>query len=114
MPIYEYLCQTCGHELEAIQKVSDPLLTECPACEKATLKKKVTASAFRLSGSGWYETDFKTGDKKRNLVGGEGQSGGSTVASATSNSKTTGSGKAAGGDTKSTPSTDSASSTAAK
>lgn len=68
MPIYEYLCQECGHELEAMQKVSDPLLVDCPACQRASLKKKLTASAFRLSGGGWYETDFKTGDKKRNLA----------------------------------------------
>jgi putative FmdB family regulatory protein len=70
MPIYEYLCQECGHELEAMQKVSDPLLVDCPACGRASLKKKLTASAFRLSGGGWYETDFKTGDKKRNLAAG--------------------------------------------
>ena len=68
MPIYEYVCQDCGHELEAIQKVADPRLVDCPACSHASLKKKLTASAFRLSGSGWYETDFKTGDKKRNLT----------------------------------------------
>ena len=71
MPIYEYLCQACGHEIEVIQKIADPLLKECPACARLELKKKLTASAFRLSGSGWYETDFKTGDKKRNLAGGD-------------------------------------------
>lgn len=68
MPIYEYLCEACGHQLEAIQKLSDGVLKVCPACDKTALKKKVSASAFRLSGSGWYETDFKTGDK-RNLSG---------------------------------------------
>lgn len=68
MPIYEYLCEACGHELEAIQKLSDAVLRVCPVCEKKALKKKLTASVFRLSGSGWYETDFKTGDK-RNLSG---------------------------------------------
>ena len=68
MPIYEYLCLACGHELEVIQKLSDDLLKVCPECDKSRLKKKVTASAFRLSGSGWYETDFKTGDRK-NLSG---------------------------------------------
>ncbi|RLA44843.1 MAG: zinc ribbon domain-containing protein [Gammaproteobacteria bacterium] len=68
MPIYEYLCKACGHELEVIQKISDALLKKCPECNKAALKKKVSASAFRLSGSGWYETDFKTGNKK-NLSG---------------------------------------------
>ncbi len=75
MPIYEYLCEACGHELEAIQKLSDEVLKVCPACKKTTLKKKLTASVFRLSGSGWYETDFKTGDK-RNLSGEKANEGG--------------------------------------
>lgn len=68
MPIYEYRCDNCGHELERLQKVSDPVLVDCPACEQPTLKKQVSAAGFRLKGSGWYETDFKkAGDKKRNL-----------------------------------------------
>lgn len=64
MPIYAYQCQSCGHELEALQKISDVPLTDCPECKQATLNKQVTAAAFRLSGAGWYETDFKSGDKK--------------------------------------------------
>ena len=64
MPIYDYQCTACGHEMEALQKLSDAPLTDCPACNATTLNKKVTAAAFRLSGSGWYETDFKSGDKK--------------------------------------------------
>jgi putative FmdB family regulatory protein len=63
MPIYEYRCDSCGEELEKIQKFSDPPLTDCPACGKAALKKLVSASSFRLKGSGWYETDFKTKKK---------------------------------------------------
>lgn len=63
MPIYEYRCESCGHELEALQKMSDPLLTDCPECKNASLKKALTAAGFRLKGSGWYETDFK-GKKK--------------------------------------------------
>ena len=63
MPIYEYRCESCGHELEALQKMSDPLLTDCPECKSASLKKALTAAGFRLKGSGWYETDFK-GKKK--------------------------------------------------
>lgn len=59
MPIYEYRCDVCGHELEALQKMSDAPLTECPACGKPTLKKQISAAGFRLKGSGWYETDFK-------------------------------------------------------
>jgi len=64
MPIYEYQCQECGHELEAIQKMSDDPLTECPECGKPALKKMISAAGFRLSGGGWYETDFKKGGKK--------------------------------------------------
>ena len=67
MPIYEYQCKSCGHQLEALQKMSDAALTECPMCHKADLTKLVSAASFRLSGSGWYETDFKTGAKKKNL-----------------------------------------------
>ena len=68
MPIYEYQCSACEHEHEALQKMSDPALTDCPACGKPALVKKVSAAGFRLSGSGWYETDFKSG-KKKNLAG---------------------------------------------
>lgn len=66
MPIYEYKCSHCGHQLEAIQKISDDPLLLCPNCDNNGLKKQVTAPSFRLKGSGWYETDFKTG-KKKNL-----------------------------------------------
>lgn len=68
MPIYEYQCEQCDHVLEAIQKMSDPALSECPACGKPALKKLISASGFRLKGSGWYETDFKSGNRK-NLAG---------------------------------------------
>ena len=68
MPIYQYQCEACLRELEVLQKVSDEPLRECPECGEPSLKKKVTAAAFRLKGGGWYETDFKTGDKK-NLAG---------------------------------------------
>jgi len=64
MPIYEYECKQCGHQMEALQKMSDDPLTDCPACRKPELKKLVSAAGFRLSGSGWYETDFKSGSKK--------------------------------------------------
>ena len=64
MPIYEYRCQKCGHEMEALRKISDPPLTECPKCHAASLQKLVSAASFRLKGGGWYETDFKSGDKK--------------------------------------------------
>jgi len=64
MPIYDYRCAACDHELEAIQKMSDDKLVDCPVCDKPELKKQLSAAGFRLSGSGWYETDFKTGNKK--------------------------------------------------
>lgn len=71
MPIYAYECQGCGHGLEALQKLSDQPLKLCPACGQEELKKMLTAPSFRLSGSGWYETDFKK-DKKKNLAGDQG------------------------------------------
>ena len=70
MPIYEYECEACAHTFEAFQKMVDAPLKECPECKKAALKKLISASAFRLKGDGWYETDFKTGSKK-NLAGNE-------------------------------------------
>lgn len=79
MPIYEYRCQSCGHEFETIQKLSDAPLTTCPACSEESLRKKVSAAGFRLKGGGWYETDFKAG-KKKNVAGesGGGDSGSSS------------------------------------
>lgn len=84
MPIYEYQCQSCGTRKEVLQKISDPLLTDCDACGKSELKKLLSAAGFRLSGGGWYETDFKTGNKK-NLAG----EGGSKDASASAAASTT-------------------------
>ena len=66
MPFYEYQCEACGHQLEAMQKMSDAPLTDCPECGKPALKKQISAPGFRLKGGGWYETDFKSG-KKKNL-----------------------------------------------
>jgi putative FmdB family regulatory protein len=64
MPIYEYQCTQCGYQTEVLQKISDHPLKDCPECGKPTMKKMVTAAAFRLKGGGWYETDFKSGKKK--------------------------------------------------
>jgi putative FmdB family regulatory protein len=64
MPIYEYRCESCDHELETIQKMSDAPLVVCPECKQESLKKLISAAGFRLKGSGWYETDFKNGTKK--------------------------------------------------
>lgn len=65
MPIYEYRCGDCGHELEALQKLSDPKLSTCPECGKESLTKLVSASAFVLKGTGWYQTDFRDKDKPK-------------------------------------------------
>ena len=67
MPIYEYKCSNCGHQFEKIQRFSDQPLKKCPNCDKKTLNKLISSPSFRLSGSGWYETDFKTGNKKNIL-----------------------------------------------
>lgn len=70
MPIYEYACRHCGHQFDVLQKVSDPVLTDCPECGQAELRKLISAPVFRLKGSGWYETDFKSDkESKRNLAG---------------------------------------------
>lgn len=65
MPIYEYKCVECGHQLEAIQKVSDDPLTECPTCGPGKLKRLISPAGFQLKGSGWYATDFKNSGKKK-------------------------------------------------
>ena len=65
MPFYEYSCGSCGHELEALQRLSAEPLVDCPACGAAALRKKVSAAAFRLKGTGWYETDFKDSGKPK-------------------------------------------------
>lgn len=101
MPIYEYECGACHHQMEALQKMSDPALKQCPACGKDELAKKISAAGFRLAGSGWYETDFKSG-KKKNLAGdsnaaaASGNSSGSSNNSSASASAGSSSGSSAG------------------
>jgi len=69
MPIYEFECGSCGVRFDRLQKISDPDPSACPECGKPTISRRLTAPAFRLAGSGWYETDFKRdGDRKRNLA----------------------------------------------
>jgi putative FmdB family regulatory protein len=93
MPIYEYVCNECGHDFEALQKMSDAPLSDCPACKKSALKKKISAPGFRLSGSGWYETDFKSGNQK-NLSKGDNDKNTSDKSSDKSSAKTDGKQKA--------------------
>jgi putative FmdB family regulatory protein len=84
MPIYEFQCDRCGHVFDRLQKLSDPDPDSCPDCGEPAIRRRLTAPAFRLSGSGWYETDFKKdGDRKRNLT----QSGDSASADSKSESK---------------------------
>lgn len=85
MPIFEYICEVCGYELEIIQRIKDRPLTECPTCNEQSLRKKLSVAAFHLKGSGWYETDFK--NKK-------------TDDGASKKSKSEDAGDAAGGDSK--------------
>ncbi len=86
MPIYEFQCDGCGHVFERLQKLSDSDPDTCPQCDEHAIRRRLTAPAFRLAGSGWYETDFKKdGDNKRNLV--DKGDGGSDSNSAKSDSK---------------------------
>jgi len=81
MPVYEYECQACKFYTEVMQKVTDTPLSRCPSCGKSSLKKLVSAPVFRLKGSGWYETDFKSDKEgKRNLVAAEKEEAAATKA----------------------------------
>jgi putative FmdB family regulatory protein len=81
MPIYEYACQKCSHTFDALQKMNADPLVECPECGERALKKLLSAPNFRLKGSGWYETDFKT-NNQRNLVDGADKEGAKKTADA--------------------------------
>ena len=108
MPIYEYCCQQCGHSLEAIQKIADLPLTDCPECSAVALKKQVSAPACRLSGGGWYETDFKTGDKK-NIAGERSDAGGKAEGKSETASKAGDAKQSADAQPKSAPKSDTSS-----
>lgn len=66
MPIYGYACKSCDHTLDALQKMNDDVLLDCPECGEPALKRQLSAPRFRLKGQGWYETDFKK-DNQRNI-----------------------------------------------
>lgn len=99
MPIYEYACVSCDHHLETLQKMSEDPLVFCPECGEESLRKKVSAAAFVLKGSGWYETDFKNSgkEKPKDAKASDGQP-------ASKNASDTKSGEGASGDTKSSDS----------
>lgn len=82
MPIYAYRCDDCGFAKDVLQKISDPLLTECPACGKSTFKKQLTAAGFQLKGTGWYVTDFRGGQGGTTAPAVASTSGGDTAKSA--------------------------------
>lgn len=83
MPIYAYKCESCGATKDVLQKISDPALTDCPACGKPALRKQVTAAGFQLKGSGWYATDFRGGStgSAGGAAGSTGSTGGTTAPS---------------------------------
>lgn len=88
MPIYEFECASCGHRFDRLQKLSDDDPTICPSCGAPQLKRRVSAPSFRVAGSGWYETDFKSdSDKKRNLADGKSEGGGTAGAKPASSEK---------------------------
>ena len=111
MPIYEYRCASCGHELEALQKLSEAPLTQCPACKGETLRKKVSAAGFQLKGSGWYVTDFRNSGAKPAAKGetkgaaGSGEAKPADAAKAETTTKTTSTKSAGTTETKSTTTT---------
>ena len=86
MPIYDYKCSECEHQIELIQKISDDPKTVCPKCNKKSLKKLISAPSFRLKGGGWYETDFKTG-KKKNISSNESSKSDKSTETSKTNSK---------------------------
>lgn len=106
MPIYEYRCSECGFQKEFLQKVSDPVLTQCPECGKATFNKMVTAAGFQLKGTGWYVTDFRNGSAPASKKSDDAKT--ADTGTSTSDTKTD-----AGSDTKSESKTESKASSAA-
>lgn len=86
MPIYAYRCTSCGHAKDVLQKMSDPVLTDCPACGAATFAKQVTAAGFQLKGSGWYATDFRGGSSGASGTAGAGAAAAAPAAASTESS----------------------------
>ena len=87
MPIYAYRCSACGHAQDVLQKISDPLLTVCPACGQASYVKQVTAAGVQLKGSGWYVTDFRNNGAQGKPAEGKGEAKGDEKAPAASADK---------------------------
>ena len=99
MPIYAYRCGSCGHAKDVLQKISDPVLTTCPACGAEAFSKQVTAAGFQLKGSGWYVTDFRGGSSGAGASAAASSTAtGATAASASSSSSDSSSASSSGGD----------------
>lgn len=98
MPIYAYRCSACGHAQDVLQKISDPLLTVCPACGQAAYAKQVTAAGFQLKGSGWYVTDFRDSGKAAKAGADKGADTGAGKAADTAGDKPAAGSGASGGD----------------
>lgn len=96
MPIYAYRCESCGHAKDVLQKISDPVLSTCPACGAESFKKQVTAAGFQLKGSGWYATDFRGGSGGTSTPA---AAGAAAAAGASDAAPATASGTSSGGDT---------------
>jgi len=105
MPIYAYRCESCGHAKDVLQKMSDPVLSTCPACGAESFKKQVTAAGFQLKGSGWYATDFRSGSGGGAASPAAAEAAGATTAStgeaapASAASSSASGGSSSGGDT---------------
>lgn len=78
MPIYEYQCSSCGHQMEVLQKIAEEPLTECPHCHKNALNKLMSATSFQLKGTGWYATDFRNKDKPKSTPPKDGENNSSS------------------------------------
>ncbi len=100
MPIYEYQCSACGHQLELLQKMSEAPVTECPVCHQATLIKLISAAGFQLKGTGWYKTDYS--DKGKATQTGKTESGSDNTNSSGTTSNETTPGDTKSGEKKST------------
>jgi len=100
MPIYAYRCESCGHAKDVLQKISDPVLTTCPACGAESFKKQITAAGFQLKGSGWYVTDFRGGSGGTSApAAGAAAASTATAAAASDSGASSSSSSSSGGDT---------------
>ncbi len=100
MPIYAYRCESCGHAKDVLQKISDPVLTTCPACGAESFTKQVTAAGFQLKGSGWYVTDFRggSGGTSAPATGAAAESSATAAATSDSSASSSSSSSSSGGD----------------